>query len=123
MWIFCNPNPCHVLVGDCAIRACTIQLDSNWHKVHRDLCDLSDVECNMPSANVVWGQYLESKGLVCRVPSFPVAVRQFCRGHPRGCYTIGTGSHGRSFWPLFNSKREEEIQNGINKDVNVGFLP
>lgn len=93
MWIFCNPNPCHVLVGDCAIRACTIQLDSNWHKVHRDLCDLSDVECNMPSANAVWGQYLESKGLVCRVPPFPVTIRQFCREHPRGCYTIGTGSH------------------------------
>lgn len=93
MWVFCNPNPCHVLVGDCAIRACTIQLDSDWHKVHKDLCDLSDIECNMPSANAVWGLYLESKGLVCRVPPIPVTIRQFCRINPRGCYTIGTGSH------------------------------
>ena len=93
MWIFCNPNPCHVLVGDCVVRACTIQLNSDWHKVHKELCELSNAECNMPSANVVWGKFLENKGLSCYEPRFPITKRQFCREHPRGCYTIGTGSH------------------------------
>ena len=93
MWVFCNPNPCNILVGDCVIRACTIGLDSYWHKVHHELCDLSDTECNMPSANVVWGKYLESKGRNCYIPRFPVTIRQFCREHPYGIYTIGTGSH------------------------------
>lgn len=93
MWKFCNPNPCHVLVGDCVIRACTISLDSEWRKVHSDLSFLSRARCNMPSANVVWGEYLESRGLIYRVPGFPQTIQQFCREHPTGCYTIGTGGH------------------------------
>ena len=93
MWKYCNPNPCKVLVGDCVIRACTIALDSNWHRVHQDLSFLSNTRCNMPSANVVWGEYLEDKGLIYREPSYTQTVRQFCREHPTGCYTIGTGTH------------------------------
>ena len=47
----------------------------------------------MPSANAVWGEYLQGKGLIYRVPPHAQTIRQFCREHPTGCYTIGTGSH------------------------------
>ena len=93
MWIFCNPNPCNVLVGDCVIRAVSISQDDSWHKTHENLCDLSRQMCNMPSANIVWGTYLKSKGFICYEPRFPITVRQFCISHPYGCYTIGTGEH------------------------------
>lgn len=29
MWIFCNPNPCNVLVGDGVIRAVSISQDNS----------------------------------------------------------------------------------------------
>lgn len=93
MWKFYNPNPCKFLVGDCVIRACSISTESSWHAIHEDLSRLSNLRCNMPSANVVWGEYLESKGMFYGVPRFPLTVRQFCREHPTGCYTIGTGYH------------------------------
>lgn len=93
MWKFCNPNPCNLLIGDCVVRACTIGLDSSWHKTHDQLCSLSGYRCNMPSANVVWGEYLESKGMIYHEPFARMTVRQFCKQHQRGVFTIGTGTH------------------------------
>lgn len=93
MWKFCNPNPCNLLIGDCVIRACSIVLEDSWHKTHENLSDLSNSMCNMPSANVVWGEYLEGKGMKYKVPRFPITVRQFCRNNPKGVFTIGTGIH------------------------------
>ena len=93
MWRFYNPNPCNVLVGDCTIRACSLITDTTWKKTHENLSQLSRVRCNMPSANVVWGEYLEGRGMVYKVPRFPLTIRQFCREHPTGSFTIGTGEH------------------------------
>ena len=93
MWRFYNPNPCNVLVGDCVIRACSLGVDTTWKKTHEQLSMLSRARCNMPSANVVWGEYLEGRGMVHKVPRVPQTIRQFCREHPTGLYTIGTGEH------------------------------
>lgn len=93
MWIFCNPNPCHVLVGDCVIRACSISQDISWKETHERICDLSRQLCNVPTANVVWGTYLENRGNPYREPEYPITIRQFCLLHPYGVYTIGTGEH------------------------------
>lgn len=93
MWKFYNPNPCHLLVGDCVIRAASIATESSWHKTHREICDLSNTKCNMPSANMVWGEFLESKHMRYREPQQKLTIRQFCLLHPYGVYTIGTGSH------------------------------
>lgn len=93
MWVFCNPNPCRLLVGDCVIRACSIALDNTWHKTHKEICELSNKKCNMPSANSVWGEFLESNNMRYREPQQTLTVRQFCLLHPYGIYTIGTGNH------------------------------
>ena len=95
MWIFCNPNPCNLLVGDCVVRACSISQEKSWTAVHLELSDLSRSQCNMPSANTIWGQYLE-RNMSYREPRYPITVRQFCLIHPYGVYTIGTGSHAVS---------------------------
>lgn len=93
MWKFYNPNPCNLLVGDCVIRACSTSLEKSWNEAHDELCNLSGRMCNMPSANVVWGNYLEEQGMIYKIPRFPITVRQFCRNYPKGVFTIGTGTH------------------------------
>lgn len=93
MWIFRNPNPCRILVGDCVIRAVSIACEKDWYTIHKKLCDLSREMCNMPTSNVVWGTYLDSIGCGYCEPEHPITVRQFCLLHPYGSYTIGTGSH------------------------------
>jgi len=62
MWIQTNPNPCGRFVGDCVIRACSIVLDQSWEQTYLELCVTGLEECDMPSANHVWGRYLEKKG-------------------------------------------------------------
>lgn len=92
MWIFCNPNPCNLLVGDCVIRACSISQNKSWTTIHSELSDLSRYRCNMPSANTIWGEYLE-RTMFYREPRSRITVKQFCLANPKGVYTIGTGTH------------------------------
>lgn len=94
---FANPNPCNKLVGDCSIRACSIAVDKSWSVAHADICALSSIRCNMPSANSVWGEYLIKNGFAIDDIYRPIlrryTVRQFCRDHPRGLYVLGIGDH------------------------------
>lgn len=95
MWKPVNPNPCGLYVGDCVIRALSIALDKPWDRVYLDLCMLGFCECDMPSANRVWGKYLEEHGYSCRtLPMIDnVTIRQYAEQHPEGKYILATGAH------------------------------
>lgn len=97
MWIKCNPNPLGKQTSDCVVRAIAIATDKSWRRVYRELCNLGDVECEMPSANIVWGLHLsEMGGRQFLLPeSCPqcITVRAFCEKYPQGVYVIGTGTH------------------------------
>lgn len=38
MFIYCNPNPCKTLVGDCVIRAISIAEQQSWEETYVELC-------------------------------------------------------------------------------------
>ena len=97
MWIKCNPNPMRKEEPDCVVRAICIALNRSWTDIYDDLCDLGRKECNMPSADSVWGKFLYKMGfepflLPAACPEC-VTVRAFCQMYPIGIYIIGTGSH------------------------------
>lgn len=97
MWMHVNPNPKHKNVSDCVIRAICFAFDMNWFDVYDDLCELGRRDCNMPSADAVWGHYLKLRG--CRPFLLPkscpqcTTISEFARRFPEGIYIIGTGSH------------------------------
>lgn len=97
MWMRTNPNPKHKEVPDCVIRAFCIALNMRWYDVYDDLCALGREECNMPSADAVWGKYLYRMGFepFLLPESCPkcISIRTFARMYPRGTYIVGTGSH------------------------------
>ena len=97
MWVRCNPNPLGKQTGDCVVRAIAIATQRSWRSVYRDLCKAGEIECEMPSSNVVWGTYLTDQGFkqFLLPDSCPrcITVRAFCERYPRGTYIIGTGSH------------------------------
>ena len=97
MWIKCNPNPLGKQTSDCVVRAIAIATDAGWRRVYRDLCDLGEIECEMPNANVVWGLHLRDLGAkqFLLPESCPqcITVRAFCEKYPTGIYVIGTGNH------------------------------
>lgn len=97
MWIKCNPNPMKKEVPDCVVRAIAIALNRPWTDIYDDLYLVGRGECNMPSADEVWGKYLYQMGfepflLPAACPEC-VTVRHFCSMYPIGTYIIGTGTH------------------------------
>ena len=97
MWMRTNPNPMHKEVPDCVIRAICIALNRTWFEIYDDLCALGRNECNMPSADSVWGKYLYMMGFepFLLPGSCPkcVTINAFTKMYPKGTYVIGTGSH------------------------------
>lgn len=97
MWIFANPNPMYKEVPDCVVRAIAIATNRLWHDVYWGICITGDEECNMPSADSVWGKYLYSLGFepFLLPESCPqcTTVQDFCKMFPWGTYIIGTGYH------------------------------
>lgn len=97
MWVKANPNPLKKEVPDCVIRAISIALNRPWIVVYDDLCELGRKECNMPSADSVWGRYLFDLGfepfMLPSVCPRCTTIGEFTKMYPKGVYIIGTGSH------------------------------
>lgn len=96
-YIYYNPNPLGLSVGDCTIRAISKVIDRDWKTVYLGLVIQGYTMFDMPSANRVWAEYLRSKGFKKQnIPdSCPQCyrVRDFCLDHPIGRYILGTGEH------------------------------
>lgn len=97
MWVKCNPNPLGKQANDCVVRAIAIATGRSWQDVYADLCDQGRRDCDMPSSNAVWGNYLRGEGFeqFLLPESCPtcITVRAFSARFPRGTFIIGTGNH------------------------------
>lgn len=97
MWVRCNPNPLGKQTSDCVVRAIAIATNRSWREVYRELCDLGEIECEMPNSNYLWGLYLKELGFeqFLLPESCPqcITVQAFCERYPEGTYVIGTGTH------------------------------
>jgi hypothetical protein len=97
MWIKTNPNPAGRSVGDCAVRALAVALDTDWETAFDLLADAGRLMCDMPSSDSVSGAVLRMHGF--RRTAVPdtcpdcYTVRDFCRDHPVGTHVIYTGGH------------------------------
>ena len=96
-YIYYNPNPLGLSVGDCTIRAISKLIERDWKTTYLELLIQGYKMYDMPSANRVWGELLRSYGFVRRtIPdTCPdcYTVREFCYDHPIGKYVLGTGEH------------------------------
>lgn len=92
-----NPNPMGLSVGDCTIRAISKVTNKSWKTTYLNLVLQGYKMYDMPSANRVWGEYLQEIGYVRRIipDTCPncYTVRDFCMEHPIGRYILGTGEH------------------------------
>ena len=97
MWIRCNPNPLGKQTSDCVVRAIAIATEQSWKRTYKELCELGEIEAEMPNANSVWGLYLKEHGagqfLLPESCPTCITVRAFCERYPEGVYVIGTGHH------------------------------
>lgn len=96
-YIYFNPNPRNIRVGDCSVRAIAKALNVDWETAYISLCAEGLNYCDMPSANYVWGMLLHKKGftehMVSHVCPACVTVAQFAEDHPDGTYVLATQNH------------------------------
>ena len=96
-WKNYNPNPEGHRVGDCTVRALCKVLDKDWDTVFVGLCVTGLELGNMPSGNVVWGEYLWDRGyrrhLIAADCPFSVTVKDFCEMFPDGNYILALDKH------------------------------
>lgn len=97
MFVYYNPNPLGLSVGDCTIRAISCALDIPWEQTYTLLAQLGYEMRDMPSSNRVWAELLKINGfkkyqLPDTCPSC-YTIRDFCHDYPIGTYVVGTGEH------------------------------
>ena len=97
MWRPYNNNPIARRVGDCAIRAVALALDTDWETAYIEMAVAGLLMGEMPDINNVWGAVLRQHGFyreaLPRTCPDCFTVRDFCREHRRGVYVLGTDGH------------------------------
>ena len=96
-YVYYNPNPLGLSVGDCTIRAISQALSMTWKETYLALMNQGLHMYDMPSANRVWGEFLKLNGfkkyqLPDTCPDC-YTIRDFCYDFPVGTYVVGTGEH------------------------------
>lgn len=92
-----NPNPCGRRVGDCAVRATSKALDTDWESAYIMLVSNGFAMGDMPSSDSVWGATLRQHGFYRE--SLPndcddcYNANDFMKDHPEGTYVLGFGGH------------------------------
>lgn len=97
MWIKYNPNPTGRNVGDCAVRAVALALNTDWEDAYAMIVENGYAMGDMPSADSVWGAVLRQNGFYRKAipntcPDCYTAA-DFCRDNPRGTFVLAFGGH------------------------------
>lgn len=97
MWKEFNNNPTGRMVGDCAVRAVSVALETDWETAYIMLTANGYAMGDMPSSDSVWGATLRQHGFYrSGMPdgcSDCFTAEDFCNDHMNGTYVLGFGGH------------------------------
>lgn len=115
MYVYYNPNPLSKNVGDCAVRAVSKALDTDWGTAYALLTVCGMTMCDMPSSDSVWGSVLRQNGFEREIipnecPDCYTA-EDFCNDHPKGTFVLAFGGHvatvhNGDLYDSWNSEKE-----------------
>ena len=97
-YIFYNPNPKRLIVGDCVIRAVSRLIEKDWDATCSMVSLQGFIQKDMPSSNDVWGEVLRKNHFIpeivlCQFSNPPCNVREFAEKHSHGRYLLFVGGH------------------------------
>lgn len=79
------------------MRAISKATGQDWEDTYLALCFQGLKDCDMPSANAVWGNYLREKGFRRHIvpDTCPdcYSVEDFAKEHPIGTYILALSGH------------------------------
>ena len=96
-WIEFNNNPVGRRVGDCAVRAVSKALNTDWETAYLLLVMNGFAMGDLPSSDAVWGATLRQKGFyresISNTCPDCYTAEEFCEDHPVGTFVLGFGGH------------------------------
>lgn len=97
MWVYYNPNPTGRNVEDCAVRAMSKALHTDWERAFALIAADAFQMGDMMHSNAVWGATLRKHGFYrAALPNTCpdcYTAEDFATDHPRGVYVLGFGRH------------------------------
>lgn len=93
MYVSYNANPTAARVGDCTVRAISKATGQNWEKTYIDIALQGLRMHDMPSANHVWGSYLDEKGYTRHIIPHNTTVAEFAANNAQGAYILAISGH------------------------------
>ena len=97
MYVEWNPSPTGAKVGDCAVRAVSKALDTDWQTAYAMLCIRGMELYDMPNSNAVINAVLTDNGFdrkaIPMTCPYCYTVEEFAKENPSGTYVLGTGDH------------------------------
>lgn len=92
-----NNNPTGRTVGDCAVRAVSLALNTDWESAYLMIARNGFAMGDMPSSDSVWGAVLRQNGFYRKSISNSCpdcyTAQDFCKDNPRGVFVLGFGGH------------------------------
>lgn len=92
-----NNNPVARRVGDCAVRAVSLALKTDWEDAYAEIAAAGFLMGDMPSSNTVWGAVLRKHGFIRETMPNDCPdcynVSDFAAQHQKGIYVLGLDSH------------------------------
>lgn len=92
-----NPNPLHARVGDCVIRCVAKATGTDWQDAYINLAIQGYIMRDLPSSNLVFGEYLRSKGfhreMIPDDKTGDYTVQEFCADNPSGTFVAVLDGH------------------------------
>lgn len=115
MYSYYNENPKGRNVGDCTVRAISKATGRDWADTYLALCVQGFIDCDMPSSNAVWGNYLRQLGyrrnIVPDTCPDCYTVKDFVEERPNGTYILALSGHvvcvkDGTIWDSWNCENE-----------------
>lgn len=122
-----NPSPAGAKVGDCAVRAVSKALGTDWETAYTMLALKGFEMSDMPNSNAVINAVLSDKGferdVIPNTCPNCYTVWEFAEDHPEGVYVLGTGTHVVAIvdgviHDSWNSSNEYPVYFWKRKEVN-----
>lgn len=97
MYEYWNPSPNGSRVGDCAVRALSKILGTDWETAYTMLCLKGFSRFDMPNSNAVINSVLAEHGfrrdIIPNTCPDCYTMEDFSKDHPAGRFVAGTGDH------------------------------
>lgn len=95
MWIYYNPNPKGKNTGDCAVRALSKALNTDWEHAKLQLDAYSMVEAEVETSDIVWSRILAENGfdMIALYCGDGCTLESFCKRNQEGIFVVKLPNH------------------------------